>query len=366
MRNWPKLVAAVSFLSLPLGWLAERRYRQMPHLAPSPKAQNENKPAATLPPVSIIVPARNEASNLPRLLPSLCTLQYPGRLERIVVDDNSTDETAVIAQNFGVQLVSLDGPPAGWLGKPYACHRGTAVAQGEWLLFTDADTEHTPNGLALAMQYALENQLDGLTFHLGHITNGWLDSATLLAAFAGLFVGLPRRHASLNGQYILLRRSVYERTGGFAAVRTEPLEDMALGRYLHDLGYRVPMLRGDNVARVAMYQSQGQLWRGMSRLGAGALRFAGVGSLLTGLLVTALMTPLLTVGLISIRRLPLHWAGWSWGTAVLGVWPWAARFGPVWRAFFVPLGALIVQLSALWGLLNRVAGHGIPWKGRLV
>jgi hypothetical protein len=256
--------------------------------------------------------------------------------------------------------------PEGWLGKPYACHRGTAVAQGEWLLFTDADTEHTPDGLAHAIRYALDNQLDGLTFHLGHITNGWLDSATLLAVFASLFAGLPRRHASLNGQYILLRRDVYERIGGFPAVRTEPLEDLALGRYLHSLGYRVPMLRGDNVARVAMYQSHNQLWQGMSRMGAGSLRFAGVGSLITALLLTALMSPLLMLGLVTVRRLPLRWAGWAWGTAVLGVWPWSARFGPAWRAFLVPIGALIVQLSTVWGLLVRFVGRGISWKGRLV
>ena len=216
------------------------------------------------------------------------------------------------------------------------------------------------------MRYALEHDLDGITCHLGHITNGWLDSAVLLSAFAGLFAGLPRQHTSMNGQYILLRRSVYQASGGFAAVRQEPLEDLALGRYLHGLGCRVPMLRGEDVARVSMYQSSDQLWRGMSRMGAGSLRFAGPGSLMTALFITALMTPLLVLGLVTARRLPLRWLGLTWGTAVAGIWPWSNRFGKPWQALLAPLGALFVQLSAVWGLFSRLTGRGILWKGRSV
>ncbi|MCB9423455.1 MAG: glycosyltransferase, partial [Ardenticatenaceae bacterium] len=268
MVNWPKWVASVAFLSPPLGWRAEQRYQQMPRLDVNRGGRGERREKDekslrplrfNLPSVSIIVPARNEAANLPRLLPSLGRLEYPGPVEMIVVDDNSVDETAVMTQNAGVKLIQLDHLPEGWLGKPHACHHGAAEASGDWLLFTDADTEHTPDGLARAMQYALDHELDGLTFHLGHITNGWLDSVTLLAAFAGLFAGLPQKHASMNGQYILLRRDVYQNSGGFAAVRQEPLEDLALGRYLHGLGYRVPMLRGEDVAQVAMYTSRDQL-----------------------------------------------------------------------------------------------------------
>ncbi|MEJ2750439.1 MAG: glycosyltransferase [Anaerolineae bacterium] len=378
MAHWPKWVASVAFLSPPLGWRAERRYRQMPRLEinrkdregreeKTKKALRSLRPSRfNLPSVSIIVPARNEAENLQALLPSLCRLEYPGKVEVIVVDDNSVDETAVIAQNFGVRVIKLDELPPGWLGKPHACHRGAAEATGDWLLFTDADTVHTPGGLAQAVRYALARQVDGLTFHLGHTTTSWLDSVTLLAAFAGLFAGLPREHASMNGQYILLRHDVYRKSGGFAAVRQEPLEDLALGRYLHGLGYRVPMLRGEDVAQVAMYKSHDQLWRGMSRLGAGSLRFAGSGSLLTGLFVTALMTPLLVLGLVSARRLSFRWIWLTWGTAVAGIWPWSERFGLRWRMVLAPFGALFVQLSAMWGLFSRLTGRGIRWKGRQV
>ncbi|MCB9419138.1 MAG: hypothetical protein H6667_05010 [Ardenticatenaceae bacterium] len=74
---------------------------------------------------------------------------------------------------------------------------------------------------------------------------------------------------------------MYQNSGGFAAVRQEPLEDLALGRYLHGLGYRVPMLRGEDVAQVAMYTSRDQLWRGMSRVGAGSLSLPTRAAMLT-------------------------------------------------------------------------------------
>lgn len=377
MNKLSKWLTLLAFLSPLLGWLAERRYRQMPKLD-NRKDYDQNrwylslveetaKPSPkNLPSVSIIVPARNEAANLQQLLPSLCAVRYPGNLELIVVDDNSVDETAVIAQRHGAQVLSLDGLPQGWLGKPHACHRAAEIATGEWLLFTDADTIHTQEGLASAVCYLLENQLDGLSCHLHHKTNGLLDSLALTTAFAGLFAGLSKQHASLNGQYILIRRDVYEASGGFAAVRNQPLEDLAFGHLLHQQGYRVPMLRGEDIAEVAMYKSNRQLWQGMMRIGAGSLRWSGIGSLMTALFITALMTPLLTWRMVRQRRLPRRWLYLTWGTAVAGAWPWSQRFDLRWRALFTPFGALFVQLSAMWGLVNRLLGRGVRWKGRIV
>lgn len=362
MISWPKVIASLALLSPLLGWQAERRYQQLPRL----DEVDDSPDVTALPAVSIIVPARNEAANLGRLLPSLGGLVYPGEVAVLVVDDNSTDGTADVARAQGVGVLSLVGLPAGWLGKPNACHQGAKVATSDWLLFTDADTTHTPDGLARVMRYALAHNLDGLSCHLAHITHGWLDSVTLLAAFAGLFAGLPRNHASLNGQYILLRRAVYEQSGGFAGVRAEPLEDLALGRQLQGLGFGVPMVQGAGVAGVAMYGSLGQLWRGMSRMGAGSLRFSGVGSLVTGLFITAMMTPLLVLGLVVGRLLPAGWLALTWGVVVLSLGRWSGRFARPGRVLLAPVGALLVQLAAVWGLLRRLTGRGVVWKGRMV
>ena len=361
MANWPYWIASITFLAPLLGWLANRRYKQMPVVK-----HRDTAVSHPLPSITIIVPARNEAENLQILLPSLQQLAYDGELEILVVDDNSTDKTAVIAQKQGVSLLSINTLAAGWLGKPHACHHGAALSKSDWLLFTDADTEHAPHGLSHVMRQALDFKLDGLSCHLQHKTNLTLDSLALTAAFAGLFAGLPREDHSLNGQYILLRRDVYEKSGGFSAVRQEPLEDLALGHHLHQQGYQVPMYRGEQIAAVAMYQTIGQLWRGMTRLGAGALRWSGVGNLLTVMLITAVMTPLLVALLITSGHLPVIWLPLTWLIAIFSMAPWAERFGPRWLVCLAPIGALFVQTSAMWGLCIRISGQGIIWKGRTV
>ena len=194
-----------------------------------------------------------------------------------------------------------------------------------------------------------------------------LDSLALTAAFAALFAGLPRNDLSLNGQYILLRREVYEKSGGFSAVRQEPLEDLAFGHHLYKQGYHLPMYRGEQIAAVAMYHTVGQLWRGMTRLGAGALRWSGAGNLLTVLFITAVMTPLL-VSLLIVKQPTYPPSGCrSHGrAAILGMIPWAKRFGPLWFVALAPIGALFVQSSAMWGLAKRLCGQNIIWKGRAV
>ena len=91
--------------------------------------------------VSVIVPARNEEANL-KVLQSLVARRR--RYEVIVVDDHSTDRTREIAESFPVQVISADPLPAGWSGKCNACWTGARIAKGKWLLFTDADTRHSP------------------------------------------------------------------------------------------------------------------------------------------------------------------------------------------------------------------------------
>ncbi len=374
MINW----VTMALLTPPLALRSEQLYRNLPQL-------NQEVAAGPLPSLSIIVPARNEAVNLRRLLPSLNLIAYPGPWEVIVVDDNSTDETPWVAKEFGVRVVCLDDLPAGWLGKPHASHQGALAASGDWLLFTDADTIHEPCGPAQAVSYALHHRLDGLSLFLNQVTSGVLDRLGLLVAFAGLFSGLlstSLSHGSYdlpedgtpvdgrgrlyNGQYILIRREVYEASGGFSAVADESLEDLALGQQLRAKGYRVSLARGERLANVQMYADKSGLWQGLTRLGIGSFRWLGLSSILTALFITGVMAPILAM-LSSLRkRRNRKWALVSWIVVAFGFVPWARRFGSTWLAILAPFGALLVQLSALWGLASRLAGRGISWKGRSV
>lgn len=350
---WPLLATCLSLL-------AEWRYRRLPHL-PAPKM------STSLPSLTVIIPARNEEANLHRLLPSLLENGYPGQLEVIVVDDNSTDATAAVAEERdGVQLIRVGALPEGWLGKPFACHQGAQVAASEWLLFCDADTVHNPHGLAQSVAYAQDEGLDAISLWLRQESCGWLDAFVMPVAFAGLFAGVVSTNALLNGQYILLRTETYIRSGGFAAVSEEPVEDLALGRHLYASGYRLQTLRGEAIANVRLYSDGRTLWHALTRLGSGSLGWLGPGSLLTMLLVTAAMSPILRMSSALTKATERRQVVLTWLATVPAFILWARRFSSGWWAILAPVGALIVQFAATWGLVSRLVGRGIRWRGRLV
>lgn len=356
---WPWLMAfGIPFPLLALR--AEKYYRRMPVLPA------ETGHSGTLPALTVIVPARNEAKNLPVLLPSLLSQQYPGELEILVVDDHSDDGTGEIARAHGVPVLKAPELPQGWLGKPHACHTGALAARGEWLLFTDADTQHDQDGLRRSVEYALDHGLDGLSLLLREQTFGLLDKTALMTAFAALFAGFRTGQPMLNGQFILLRTDVYREVGGFAAVRSEPIEDLALAHLLQKAGRSAPILIGYDAGQVRMYGGPQHLWQGLKRLGAGSLKWSGPGGWLTALFITGALLPLVGILFVLWLEMPPAWLALSWAVVVLAFLPWAVRSGHWLYAALAPFGALTVQLAALTGLTRSTLGLGIPWKGRNV
>jgi len=214
--------------------------------------------------------------------------------------------------------------------------------------------------------YAEAQRLDVLSLFVGQKFHDLMDLLALTVAFEGLFAGRAPGDYTLNGQYILMRRSVYWSSGGFAAVRSEPLEDLALGRHLRQLHYRVAVLRANNAAHVRMYDNSRQLWQGMTRLGVGSLRWSGVGSILTIIFISAIMSPLIVATGVVNGRLALRWLPLTWLAATLSTLPWTRRAGAPAAALLTPIGALLVQVAAVWGVLRRLLGHGVTWKGRRV
>lgn len=335
-------------------------FRQLPRLP-------NFKPTAELPSLSIIIPARDEMHNLRILLPSLIKLSYLGKLEILVVDDHSSDKTSSMAKSHGVRVLSLDQElPRGWKGKPYACHQGALSTSGDWLLFIDADTVHTKDGITKAVSYAEQANLDGLSLFIKHEATSWIDRVTLDAAFAGLFLGWCASNQMLNGQFILIDRGIYFDSGGFESVRNEALEDVAFGNLLEKRGYRIQILKGDDVARVHMYDSRKQMFRGFSRIGAGTLRWQGSWAILTALHVTALVSPLTTLLGVLSGRLKWFWFPVTWSVASLSLLPWSRRSGVGKSAILAPLGALVLLVATLFGFVNRIFGKGVLWKGRKV
>lgn len=349
-----------SILSLPLGLLAEMNFRHLPRLP-------AKVPPREFPSLSIIIPARDESHNLRVILPSLLDIQYPGKYEILVIDDHSSDNTSEIAQSYGMRVLRLDQElPRGWRGKPYACHQGALMANGDWFLFTDADTVHTEDGIARVVCYAVQANLDGLSLFIKNQASSWLHILALDVAFAGLFAGWRDPNNMLNGQFILIHRRAYTDSGGFESVRNEALEDLAFGNLLENLGYKSEILNGDDIARVNMYDSHKLMFHGLSRLGAGALRWQGIWAGITALHVTAVVSPLTTLLGVLSGKLKWFWFPVAWITASLSLLPWSRRSGAGKLAFLAPLGGLIILVTALFGLVSRIIGIGVFWKGRKV
>jgi chlorobactene glucosyltransferase len=346
--------------------------------------------------ISIIIPARNEARNILRCLESINTQTYPN-LELIVVDDRSTDATPQILDEFlavskqesdqgkspSLKIVRGGELPKGWAGKPHALTQGYSRAEGEWLCFIDADTFAGPDLLASTYQAAVALQADLLTLLTYQELSSFWEKVILPLVFTALSVGFPAKRvndpehpdAIANGQFILIRRSVYDAVGGHRAVRDEIAEDKALAILVKGDGFRLVLGDGRTLARTRMYTSLPEIWEGWTKniyLGLqDRLWLLAIGAVVA--LIGALILPLWTI-------LTLLWiangGGWMAYLAVmesLGVWIFllsyrihacrAMEISPGY-AFTLPLGAFIFTLMMVSSAYNVLSGKGVTWRGR--
>lgn len=237
------------------------------------KNSQERKPVSW-PFVSIVIPARNEEKNLKSLLPSLLNLDYP-KFEVIVVDDQSTDQTAFVARQFDIQVFNCPPKPAGWSGKNWACSQGATLAKGELLLFTDADTIHLPSSLQMTVQALLQSDAQLLTVPPFHDCPTWWEKLLglfhLLPLLITAFRHQPRLHRLYSiGQYLLFTREAYLKVGGHQSVSTSIVEDMDLAQKVLQSGMKFEVFNSAGIYRVRMFDSfisfcQG--WKRLFRLG---------------------------------------------------------------------------------------------------
>ena len=335
------------------------------------------------PKVSVLVPARNEAHNLPKCLDSILLQDYPN-YEVIVLDDNSSDCTWEIAQDYAsrferVKALKGEPLPEGWHGKHWACHQLARAASGELLLFVDADTR-------LSSPRALRKAVSSLYYHGADMLTGLpkeeaLSFGELLIipvipwALSSLMpVKLAHRSKSPHlsaaiGQFMLFRREAYEGVGGHEAVRRVATDDMELARLVKARGYRWLFLDLSRGVRCRMYRGFRKAWAGLARQVFPALGYSwlAVGSIV--LLVGAwLFAPSLTLALawlgwhlpqawvnLSVAALGLSWASWS--VAVV-------RWGyPALTHLLFPVSLSLTWLAVLRSAYSYALGRA-SWKGR--
>jgi len=348
-------------------------------------------PGGPAPRLSVIVPARNEELNIERCLRSLLASRGL-ELEVLVADDHSTDRTAELvaalaAADPRLRLVTVGELPPGWMGK---CHAlDWAVRQGrprgEWLLFTDADTWHHPDGAAAALAEAARSGADMLSLVPTLEAPGFWERLLqpAVAALIALFhrpsrINAPgRAEAFANGQYILVRSATHAAAGGHGAVAGKVLEDVELAGVLKRRGARIRLARGPEVFSTRMYTGLGALVQGWKKN-----LYLLVRSRLSRALGAALLALTLSLGpaLLGLAAAGLllagAWAGPAWGAwalvavylmvlgfqvALRGLNGWYPAYAPL-----APLGNAVLVYILLASAWHHRRGQGVVWKGRRV
>jgi chlorobactene glucosyltransferase len=336
------------------------------------------------PHVTIVVPARNEQRNIRRCVISLLAQDYP-RFDVIAVDDASTDQTRAILEELrhgphGDRLTVVDaGPlPPGWAGKPHAMAAGAAQARGEWLLFTDADTTHRPGALRFAITEGLQRQADLVTLLTGQEYVDWSNHVIMPVIFMGIMalypparIANPRADIALaNGQYLLIRRAMYDAVGGYAgpALRNSLIDDRDLAMLVKRQGGQLVGLDGRAQVSVLMYRSLGEAMRGW-----GKNAYAGSKGGLPLFLAFVIALPLGTVapfllwlaGLITRRRWLLAASGAQIAAILAYRWEMEPQMRHSrWWGLTHPLGGALVTAVLGQSLWRQATRRGVEWSGR--
>jgi chlorobactene glucosyltransferase len=332
--------------------------------------------------VSVLIPCRNEAENIGRCLDSLLRQSY-GDYEILVLDDRSTDGTweriCGYAERFPERVTALRGRPlpnSGWYGKPHAMQQLAEQARGDYLLFTDADTEHGPDSIAGAVSTLERRKADCLSGYVHQrigsfgemliVPVTYIMSALFLPLWLIPAVRVPALSFAI-GQFVLFRRRAFEAIGGYASVAQRISDDIFVAREVKRAGFRQVFVDLSRQVSCRMYDGYRAAFDGITKnifdfFRHRPLFFAAAASTLVLFVVLpVLLLPLqLAVGDPSIRYtaagVTLMFAAWAFTLYDRGL-PW-------WAPLLYPLQFVHIFYMAWRGFGLVSSGRGVVWKGR--
>ena len=336
------------------------------------------------PRVVAVVPARNEADVIGENVGSLLRQSYPGDLSIVVVDDDSSDGTAAIAQdvarNYGaanrVTVLAAPRLPLGWSGKLWAVDHGVAHVRlmpepPDYLLLTDADICFANDALTQVVLRAFRGNLV-LTSLMARLNCESIAERALIPAFVFFFQMLypftwikrvERPTAAAAGGCMLVHLKSLEAAGGIAAIRNEIIDDCALARLLKNRG---PIWLGltRRVFSLRAYRNVGEIRRMVSRSAYAQLRYSPwiLAGTAAAMMLVYLVPPAFALFGNGVPRLlgALAWASMMLAfQPTLRVYNASALWGPA-----LPLIAAAYLAFTLDSAWQHVRGKGGLWKGR--
>jgi chlorobactene glucosyltransferase len=341
-------------------------------------------PISREPLISVLVPARNEERNIRRCIESLLSQDYQN-LEIIVLDDQSTDRTGEILKELqgkysGNRLKIIEGKhlPQGWLGKNFACHQLSQEAEGDFLLFVDADTWLSPDAVRAGLSALEKTKSDFLSLFPGEVTGTiWERMVVPFLHFAPMcFLPMSLIRKSPNplisiaiGQFMMFRRSAYRGIGGHAGVKSEVVEDIALSRRIKEFGFSPLFLDGGSMVSCRMYRNFKEVWLGFSKIIFAVFKFR----LIPLLVAMSLFDALFLFPFFYLLRLFFH-PGYPEVVNLMILLQISAifllrmihsyRFKNPGGAVLHPFSVINLNLIALFSAYLHVSGKGVIWKGR--
>jgi glycosyltransferase involved in cell wall biosynthesis len=368
------LQLAAWLIALTWLWKVIAAARGLPRVPNLLIPQHDVSPQGT-PSLTVIVPARDEATDIAATLESLLQQDYPN-LQIIAINDRSTDRTGEIITTLASQYsdklrgLHVTELSEGWLGKTHAMALAARQAPTDYLLFTDADVLFRSDAIRRALAYAVASQADHLVTVPTTTIKRW-DEAAFLSFFQifSLWAARPWRISDPKskqdalgiGAFNLVRRSAYLQIGGFESLRMEIVEDVGLGRRIKRAGLAQRIAFGRGLVSIHWAVGLNGLVNVMTKNIFSAFRFH-VWLLLVGCLWLIIFCVAPAVGLFyAPTRIPaiLTLAGVAYGYRLMG-----HRSGlSTWNAVFFPISALVFVFTLLRSMITTLKQGGVRWRG---
>lgn len=325
--------------------------------------------------VTVIVPARNEAPSIEQGLRALCNQTYE-KLEVIVVNDRSTDRTAEVIAKVRkdhplLTEITITALPDGWLGKTNAMHVGAREAQGEFLIFTDADVCLEKTTISRAVHVVNKQRLDHLALVFQNSTKGRLLNALITDIGIGLLMLFkPWRVAVQKSRYFIgvgafnmVRAATYHALGGHEKIRMQAVDDVFLGKMIKQHGFRQNCLLAYEYVSVPWYDSVDELISGLMKNVYAVFHYRLLWALGTAILVVLFfIAPLFLIFLTTgvTRYLFILAIMIRIGVSGAGMLKAGLPAGAIICLFITPFITIYIMLRAIWTTTRQ---GGITWRG---